>query len=249
MMLFLLAAVSLSAASPALSALESDFGPVRSYSNGVVYSQNVPEASIKIDESLSYAGRMDFSLYGVADVQRFHFVDTDENGAAKRLLVVQFEQYKDSNEYTYNTDKSLGYWQDVGGLEFKTYASVRDVAGTVERWKGVGIEYAFQTAFFDTLGIEQAGPQALLSWSHYLPSARQEMIVLYYEPLEALGLSVETLELSEEDLTGRGVFKFPDAVFTGVADPSQPSVSEAAAKAVAGFWKRGESTFEIVSHD
>jgi len=223
--------------------------PVLSVSGNRVISHNAPHFAINVDDAFLYLGRTDFILFGAADVQRFYFAVGNEERALTRLLVVQFEQYRDTNEYTYNGRRDEGHWIDIGPLDFRTHATVRDAGGIVERWAGRGLEYEFQHGFLSTYSLDVPGPQLMRTFTHILPGERAEIIVLYYEllgeadlDLDALNAADWGLTLDDEALTGRSPVYFPHDIVTGNAEDGS------VAARLQAFWRRGAGAFSVSAH-
>lgn len=244
--LSILALIILSGTGNLAVASNENGSPVLSVSENRVSSQSAPNISIHVDESFTYLGRTDFILFGAADVQRFYFAVGNAERQVTRMLVVQFEQYRDTN--TYNGDRDEGHWGDIGPLDFRSHATVRDAAGIVERWSGRGLEYEFQQGFLDSYALEIPEPQLMRTFTHILPGEREEIIVLYYELLGEAGLDLDMLNaaglgvtLDDEALTGRNPVYFPHDLVTGSAEAGSVAAS------LQAFWQRGAEAFSVTA--
>ena len=162
-----------------------------------------PEFSVTVREGLQYLGRHSFELYGVADVERHYFAKLDGR-TIQQLLVFQFEAYHDDNEFMYTIP--TGNQEVVSGLQF---GSNDDGVGLInldrflERWAGRGTEYELSGEWLDENAYMLESELALLVRTHILEGRREELIILYWEPLSSMGLSFETLGIDQADLRGR----------------------------------------------
>ena len=95
--------------------------PSRSVDGRRVTSTQDPEISILVSDAFTFIGQASFALGDAADAEAFVFVDVEEN-AARRMLVVQFERYRDDNDehYSYPHAEPIV----LEGLGFLTDASV-----------------------------------------------------------------------------------------------------------------------------
>jgi hypothetical protein len=67
-----------------------------------IVSADLPPLKLKVADEIGYVGRLQINLYGLADADIFVFAEAGEERKFKRLIIVQFEGYLDTNTYTYN---------------------------------------------------------------------------------------------------------------------------------------------------
>ena len=171
--------------------------------DGEVFTSAHPEFSVSVREGLEYLGDHRFDLYDVADVERHYFAKV-EGRTIQQLLVFQFEAYHDDNEYTYTIPSDN--LETVSGLQF---GSNDDGVGLInldrflERWAGRGTEYELSGEWLKRNDYVLPAELALLVRTHILEGRREELIILYWEPLSSMGLSFDGLGIDPEDLRGR----------------------------------------------
>ena len=71
----------------------------RAVTGNTIVSFELPSASIRAEEAMTYVGGTSFDLYGVADAEIHLFVESDGD-RVERLLWVQFEGYHADNDHT-----------------------------------------------------------------------------------------------------------------------------------------------------
>lgn len=81
--------------------------PQRMVENNMLTSTDLPHLKVQITDAFEYVGRLQFVLYDCADVDLFVFAASDDEQRARRLIMVQFEQFQESNDKTYNYPSSL----------------------------------------------------------------------------------------------------------------------------------------------
>jgi hypothetical protein len=81
--------------------------PKRYYADGTFTSTGLPEITIRFDAQLTYVGQTEFTLRGVAEVDRHHLVDADSTGRIKRLVVLHFEGWLNEQTYNYRIPQEL----------------------------------------------------------------------------------------------------------------------------------------------
>jgi hypothetical protein len=75
---------------------------VRNFEGNMLTSTAMPAIKVKVAHDLAHVGRLQFVLYGVADVDFFVFVGATPEKLVKRFLLVQFEGYLETNTHTYS---------------------------------------------------------------------------------------------------------------------------------------------------
>jgi hypothetical protein len=76
-----------------------------------------PPVTIRVDRALFPLGRLTFTLSGVAEVELFAFLQ-GRSQQADRLLVIQFEHFRDDNAYSYAYPQARPI--EIAGLPFLT---------------------------------------------------------------------------------------------------------------------------------
>ncbi len=74
--------------------------PRRHVSGQTLVSSHLPAVEIDVAPAFTYVDRFQFILYDAAHVESFVFAAAGA-GQAGRLLVLQFEGYLESNDFTY----------------------------------------------------------------------------------------------------------------------------------------------------
>jgi hypothetical protein len=158
-------------------------------SGNVIISPNDPAASISVASPFTYVGASSFVLYGVADVELHVFVEAD-GARVKRLLWVQFEGYRDDNTHTY--DYASDPTTEVDGRAFHVNRRFYPASGLGGR---SGSDGDVVVGMLRDSGYE-AGPElARIRLVTLLnDAARDELMFIYVEDLEDLGMSLSDLE-------------------------------------------------------
>lgn len=167
------------------------FAPKRVVSGQTLKSNNLPEITIEVSDTLHYVGEMRFTLIDVSRVELFLFAESVEQ-VVQRLFVVQFESYLPDNNFTYQYGPMekvrLGqhdYMTDSSALKFDRVLRRRpegDIAHWLHWLKRQGYDY---TRFNDM--IYQRFVRILDKF------ARSEMLMLYFENLNLYNLTADDL--------------------------------------------------------
>ena len=178
------AAVVLATASLAMPAQAQ-----RSVDGNRIVSSELPAATIDVDADMVYVGVSEFPLYGVADVELHLFVE-HEGRRVKRLLWVQFEGYRDDNDYTYDYSNDPVVRRD--GIAFHTgerYYPSSDLPGRANS-DGDHVVRLLREHGYE-LGRDVA--RVRMVWLLNEP-ARDELMLIYIEDLADHGTSVAELD-------------------------------------------------------
>ena len=153
-----------------------------------IHSPDRPAASIAVDPALAYVGASTFVLYGVADVE-LHLVGEADGRRVKRLLWVQFEDYREDNDHTY--DYSRDPSRDIGGRPFHVNARFYPKSGFGGR---AGSDGDRARQLLEAKGYELGSDLARvrLVWLLNEPP-RDELMIIYLEDLADHGEDMATL--------------------------------------------------------
>ncbi len=161
----------------------------RSVSGNIIISPNDPAASISVASPFTYVGASSFVLYGVADVELHIFVEAD-GARVKRLLWIQFEGYRDDNMHTY--DYSSDPTTEVDGRVFHLNRRFYPASGLGGR---PGSDGDVVVGMLRDAGYEVGPELARIRLVTLLNDpARDELMFIYVEDLEDLGISLNDLE-------------------------------------------------------
>jgi hypothetical protein len=140
---------------------------------------------MRVDPSLAYVGASSFDIKGVALAERHYFVEADVR-RVRRMLVVQFEGFLDSNEEVYRY--SLPNPVILGGETFGSWVF------------GFSVASATAPELDDTLrvmsahGLELEDEQVFARFARIVgDDARHEVLVFYQENIRDLGHSLDEL--------------------------------------------------------
>jgi len=148
-------------------------------------SSAFPVGTISIDAKYRYVGRDKFILYGVARCELHVWVDATPDRQVRRLYWVQFEQYLQDNNHTY--DYSDQPWLvNVGGHEFWGGASLLDLEQEKVKWRP-GSDYEHVLRLLEEHGYRLAAEVLELALFRLDPTARKELMIIYIEDVRAQG--------------------------------------------------------------
>ena len=151
----------------------------RRFEDGELISNALPAWRMRVDPPLSYAGASSFDIKDVALAERHYFVDVD-GPSVRRMLVVQFEGFLDSNDEVYRYGlpdpvtlggETYGSW--VFGFSVAD-ATAPELADTLHVLSGHGLELEDEQIFFRLARIVG-------------DDARHEVLIFYHENVRDLG--------------------------------------------------------------
>ncbi len=151
-----------------------------------ILSPTLPPARIQVDPTYTYVGPVQFILYGIAHVEQHLFVMADAAGLVQRLVWVQFEGFLPDNDKVYNY---TGDTVMLGPFSFVHHAGVMDVEAAVqERPDSDG---AMVYRVLRQHGYQRTGGHLAHRYAHLPDEARRnELMIIYSEPLAPLGFQV-----------------------------------------------------------
>jgi len=160
-------------------------------SDGTLTSRGFPRGEITFDPGIVHLGSDRFVLYGQTDCE-IHLFGETRGPDVKRLYWLQLEGYKAHNDFRYDYSDSPRS-TTIAGRTFHDDVWFMAVERARERWPaGSDAERVLQ--ILEARGFQLA-PElmgirlVLLDEAH-----RRELMLIYYEGLEANGLSVAALE-------------------------------------------------------
>ena len=165
---------------------------VRFVRDHTLISRKLPRTRIDVDPRLAHVGAIKFELKQSAEVQRQVFVEPDEQGRPRRMLIVQFESILPSakGSYTFRVENPtrLGahdYQSDTGFFDFVEAAAARP-----------GAEAEHTKAFLASKQILLEGETFLVARYARIvdPEKRSEIILFYYENLRELDRTRKDLD-------------------------------------------------------
>lgn len=153
-----------------------DRSPHRDLDGRTLVSDRMPAVEIDVGADFAYVGRLQFILYGAAQVESFVYIAEDERRDG-RLLVIQFEGFLDDNTHTY--DYSFAETIALGNRPFHTDQAVVDLVPAPLSDSDIGRVLRLVEA--------QGYPvpaRAIVQRFVYLPdrAKRNELLILYAEP-------------------------------------------------------------------
>lgn len=166
--------------------------------DNLIISEAQPAVRIEVDESLTYVGTTEFTIYGIAQAEAMLFVAASEGNILRQLLV-QFEHFlphtdPDEYRYRYNTGSVV----TKGGIEFQT--DLRCVPSEAYQELDPESDTAQVKAFLNSKGYQvphQHGDQvATRRFIRVLDdTARSELLFVYKEAV----MAPNTLDTDETD--------------------------------------------------
>jgi len=209
-------------------------GPLRSFDQGVLDSSALPRIAVRPADGFRYLGITAFELDGIADVDRHHFVDVDEEGHLRRLLILHFEGFslESGKTYRYGIPSGPGAAGPsfrfspqkvrLGQHDYIHNTWVFDAAASIEAKPER--EMARTAKLLRDNGVELPSEMIMSRFVRVVDeAARHELIIFYLEPLTSTGLRVaqfveggrgaETIERLSDEVTARS-----KAAFEIVAD-------------------------------
>ena len=150
--------------------------PRRDLDGRTLVSDQMPAVEIDVRAEFAHVGRLQFNLYGAAQVESFvYMAEHDRRGG--RLLVIQFEGYLDDNTHTY--DYSFAETIALGNRPFHTDRAVVDLVPAPPADSDIGRVLRLVEAQGYALPA-----RAIVQRFVYLPdrAKRNELLIFYAEP-------------------------------------------------------------------
>lgn len=166
---------------------------MRTVQDNVLTSKELPAIRIAVDPSFHYAGKIPFTIAGLAGGERYVFVDA-EGKRVKRMFVLQFEQWLPGIDETYRYDftnaRELGghRWRHNIGWYSQSALRISQPGGeatAMHRWlerEGWEVDDELLMSRFLTLGN---------------PDRKSELILFYLERASDNGVTIAELDADE----------------------------------------------------
>jgi hypothetical protein len=180
-------------------------GPHREVENNLITSSVNPAIKVRVGNSFTYLGRLQFELYSVAEVEVFVFVDADESKRLTRMFIAQFEGYLESNDHVY--DYPLTHTVKLGTHDYVHDTFVYSVQKALAR---AGSDSSRTLGFIRESGYGLPAEAFSSRFVHLLVGRRREMLFSYMEDLAPLGYSLA--EISEDNRLKSGYEALADGL-------------------------------------
>ncbi|HVF87578.1 MAG TPA: nuclear transport factor 2 family protein [Pyrinomonadaceae bacterium] len=171
--------------------VSSNSGAGRSLHGNRLLSLKFPSIKIDVDEQLPHIGILNFTLKGVAQVERYVYARAGEGGRVQRLLIMQFEGILPGVKGGYSfqvTDATR-----LGEHDYQTNLGVFNFAQTIAANPGAEAEQT--RAFLDGKGLKVDDDYLVARYARIVDTEkRHELIFFYLENLRDLGFTRAELE-------------------------------------------------------
>jgi hypothetical protein len=175
----------------------------------VVRSSTLPKVTVRVEPALPYLGRVEFDVNGRARVEQFFFAEVTD-GTLGRTLVVHFEHFLPSNEFTF----------EYPTLRMITIGK-RDYLHQTWAMPGLGLlQRPAVSELLATRGIRVEPDWFLNRYARVVDAAKKhELLIFYLEPARSAAVPFATLAAAGADPSGvpQGSGPWID-VARGVAD-------------------------------
>jgi hypothetical protein len=171
-------------------------GPIkeRDVVGSLLTSTYLPPIRIQVDPAFHYLGKLQFTLYNVAQVEVFVFVVADRQHAT-RVLLFDFEGYLEDNTYTYEYPTTATV--NLGGQEYLADAWLLTDELLAQQRPDSDVIQIF--TFIQQQGYTLPNTAMVQRFVRLVDAAkRNELLVFYIEALASLGVS--EAERSAEEL-------------------------------------------------
>ena len=169
----------------------------RSVQGIILTSSTFPSIRVRVDPTFRYVGKFNFTIEGIAQGERYVFVDSEERHV-KRLFIFQFEEIISESEETYNY--SFKNALDLHGHKFRhgTYAH----SNQETRRSNPKNEGALTADFLEKEGY-LLEDEYMMSRFVTVPDVerKHELILFYIENLSFTGHHLNELYKGEEEKT------------------------------------------------
>ncbi len=157
----------------------------RTFSNGVLISDELPKVRIWINPMYAYMGCDTFILNGIASAEQYLFIQVDAYRRVKRLLWIQFEGYLNDNHHSYHYPPMEEI--RLGSLAFLHDAGLNDIDQDYqERPQSDG---SHVVNHLKTRGYLYEGVSIFERYVWLDSIKRNELMIIYSEDLQLSGFS------------------------------------------------------------
>ncbi len=163
----------------------------------VLVSTDLPAIRVRLDEAFAYVGEMAFTLKDIARVERYVFVDVDEQQRIERMFIFQFEGFLDNNDHTYRYRFTNPV--QLGGHTFNHNTWYYDDAAEIAR--NPGAESERTRAFLEEQGYHLEQELMMSRFVAVVDEARRnELILFYFENVRDTGYTLAEIATKEGDI-------------------------------------------------
>ena len=176
---------------------QPDTTPQRYVEGQVLVSTDLPAIRVRLDEAFAYVGQRTFTLKDIARVERYVFVDADEQRRIERMFIFQFEGFLDTNDHTYRYRFTNPV--ELGGHTFNHNTWYYDDA--VEMARNPGAESERTRAFLEEQGYHLEQELMMSRFVAVVDEAkRNELILYYFENVRDTGYTLAEIATKEGDI-------------------------------------------------
>ncbi len=176
--------------------------------SGILSYDGFPNCSIGFDDEFQYIGGETFLLYNVARCEIHLFADLDTTGYLDRLYWLQFEEYLPRNQLPFPQNlKPFGnkynYSDEPEKIEidrrpFYARTYFMNIAFTDDELKAESgprdSDFDHVARLFYRNDIDLNGDVLGMRMVHLDPARRKELMIIYYERMGRIGLTMEELK-------------------------------------------------------
>lgn len=161
----------------------------RTVENNVLHSNSLPEMTLYVSRDFGYYGSLVFDLKEIARVERHVFVEA-ESGTARRMFIVQFENFLLDNDYTYN-------WQirtpmTLCGVDWQQNPYFFNNAENIRADPGAESDHT--TRFLNANGLTVEDELMMSRFARIVDKEKRHEIILFYiENVSATGHTLEEI--------------------------------------------------------
>ncbi len=167
--------------------------------NNKIYSSEKPNITIEVSDEFQYLGKLNFTLFESASVERFLY-GVITNDTIKKMIAFQFVMYLPNNEYTYkrtykDSIKMGAYWfgnYHVNNLD------ITHIGNFISKWKGKGLEHEVTYNHLEENNFNFEDVILSDSFIYYGSDLRHELVISYYENLSNYNLKMSDLKLKDD---------------------------------------------------
>ena len=157
-----------------------------------ISSTGFPAGTIRFDSTLSYIGSDSFILYGIARCEVHLFAEIDNQNQVRRLYWTQYEGYLPSllpRSYDYFDEP---YRTEIAGKVFYDGDNYYNIDDERPEWSpdsDIGRVFAL----LEREGYQFNGDTMRIRLVHLDESHKNELMIIYMEPMAQNGLSIQSL--------------------------------------------------------
>ncbi len=157
-----------------------------------IISTGFPAGSVAFDSTLTYVGSDSFILYSIARCEIHLFADVDEQQRVQRLYWVQYEGYLPSlipRSYNYSDEP---FRTEIAGKTFYDGDNYYNIDEEKSEW-APDSDIAHVFALLEKEGYQFDGEVMRIRLVHLDEQKKNELMIIYMEPMDGPGLSIEEL--------------------------------------------------------